>query len=109
MKIFMPIPYRLFLLLLLAIFTGSVSGQEVSIPDPNLNAVIREALQKPTGPLTQSDMLSLTGLSAIFRNITNVQGLEAAQNLVSLDLQDNQITTFNFPTNLTKLVSLDLS
>src|SRR5206468_826658 len=52
---------------------------------------------------------SLTGLSAIFRNITNVQGLEAAQNLVALDLQDNRITTFNFPTNLTKLTLLDLS
>ncbi len=89
--------------------TTSTSAQEVIIPDPNFNAVIREALQKPTGPLTQSDMLGLTGLSAIFRNITNVQGLEAAQNLVSLDLQDNRIMSFNFPTNLTKLAVLDLS
>ena len=96
-------------LLLLVNFVPSLRAQEVSIPDPNLNAVIREALQKPTGPLTPSDMLRLTGLSAIFRNITNVQGLEAAQNLVSLDLQDNRITSFNFPTNLTRLVFLDLS
>lgn len=110
MKILSSITHRLALLLLLAaVFIGSSFSQEVSIPDPNLNAVIREALQKPTGPLTQADMLSLTGLSAIFRNITNVQGLEAAQNLVSLDLQDNRITSFNFPTNLTRLVSLDLS
>jgi hypothetical protein len=54
-------------------------------------------------------MLGLTGLSAIFRNITNVQGLEAAQNLISLDLQDNRITSVNILTNLTRLVVLDLS
>src|SRR6476660_1527872 len=90
-------------------FLALIRAQEVSIPDPNFNAVIREALQKPNGPLTQSDMLGLTGLSAIFRNITNVQGLEAAQNLVALDLQDNRITNINFPTNLTKLTILDLS
>jgi formylglycine-generating enzyme required for sulfatase activity len=84
-------------------------AQEVSIPDPNLNAAIRETLGKPTGPLTQQDMLGLTGLSAIFRNITNVQGLEAAQNLVSLDLQDNRITSVNLLTNLTRLVLLDVS
>jgi hypothetical protein len=89
--------------------TTSTLAQEVSVPDPNFNAVIREALGKPNGPLTQADMLSLTNLGAIFRNITNVQGLEAAQNLVSLDLQDNRITGFDFPTNLTKLTVLDLS
>jgi len=58
-----------------------------------------------TGPLTQQDMLSLTNLGAVFRNITNLQGLEAAQNLVSLDLQDNRITSVNILTNLTRLVS----
>jgi formylglycine-generating enzyme required for sulfatase activity len=88
---------------------ASPQAQQVTIPDPNLNTVVREALGKPTGPLTQADMLGLTGLSAIFRNITNVQGLEAAQNLVSLDLQDNQITNASFLTNLTRLAVLDLS
>ncbi|HXI68892.1 MAG TPA: SUMF1/EgtB/PvdO family nonheme iron enzyme [Verrucomicrobiae bacterium] len=95
--------------LVLAGFVATIPAQEVSIPDPNLNAAIRTALQKPNGPLTQTDMLGLTNLSAIFQNITNLQGLEAAQNLVSLDLQDNQIASLNFPTNLTRLVSLDLS
>src|SRR5678815_5506356 len=44
-------------------FVMPVSAQEVSIPDPNLDVVVREALQKPAGPLTQQDMLGLTGLS----------------------------------------------
>jgi len=95
-------------LLALASFTVSLRAQEVSIPDPNLNAVIRAALQRPNGPLTQSDMLGLTNLGAVFQNITNLQGLEAAKNLVSLDLQDNRITSVNILTNLTRLVLLDL-
>src|SRR3954465_3357366 len=93
----------------LSTLAASSPAQEVSIPDPNLNAAIHEALGKPAGPLTQQDMLGLTGLSAIFRNITNVQGLEAAQNLVALDLQDNRIADVNLLTNLTRLVFLDVS
>jgi formylglycine-generating enzyme required for sulfatase activity len=110
MKIIAPIIGPLVLTALaLTNFAASTLAQEVSIPDPNLDAVIRALLQKPNGSLTQSDMLGLTNLSAIFQNITNLQGLEAAQNLVSLDLQDNRIASLNFPTNLTRLVSLDLS
>lgn len=77
-------------LLSLITLVPPILAQEVSIPDPALNAAIHEALGKPAGPLTQLDMLGLTNLGAVFRNITNVQGLEAAQNLVSLDLQDNR-------------------
>ncbi|MDB6031230.1 MAG: hypothetical protein JWM16_1568, partial [Verrucomicrobiales bacterium] len=100
-----PLMRAAFLLTLLT----SLHAQEVSIPDPNLNAAIHEALGKPAGPLTQSDMLALTSLGAVFRSITNVQGLEAARNLVVLDLQDNRITSFDILTNLTRLVYLDLS
>jgi hypothetical protein len=57
--------------LMLGSFAISALAQEVSIPDTNLNAVIRQALQKPVGPITQQDMLGLTNVSAIFRNITN--------------------------------------
>jgi Leucine-rich repeat (LRR) protein len=84
-------------------------AQEVPIPDPNLDAVILQTLQKPTGLLTLQDMLGHTNLSAISRSITNVQGLEAAQNMVSRDLQDNRITSVNILTNLIKLTVLDLS
>jgi formylglycine-generating enzyme required for sulfatase activity len=109
MKTIIPCFRPLLTLLVLTNFIASLPAQEVSIPDPNFNAVIRATLGKPVGPITQQDMLGLTNLSAIFRSITNAQGLEAAQNLVSLDLQDNRITSLNFPTNLTRLVFLDLS
>jgi len=38
----------------------------VSIPDPGPNAAIREALQKPTGPLAEQDLLNLTVLNECF-------------------------------------------
>lgn len=72
--------------LILAGFMAPAFAQGVSIPDPGLNAAIREALQKPSGPLTEQDLLSLTGLSAQSRNIESVEGLEAARNLTLLDL-----------------------
>jgi hypothetical protein len=42
------------------VFTSFTAAFEVSIPDPGLNAAIREALQKPNGQLSQQDLLSLT-------------------------------------------------
>jgi Leucine Rich repeats (2 copies) len=97
------------LLLVLAKFVTSTLAQEVSIPDPGLNAAIREALQKPNGPLTEQDLLSLTDLDANSRNISSLQGLEAAHNLTGLDLRSNHLANLSFPNGLTKLTFLDLS
>ena len=93
MKIIIPIIRPLLLtLLILAGLVVSILAQEVSIPDPGLNAALRDALRKPSGPLTQQDMLSLTNLNARNRNVSSLDGLEAARNLVSLDLQINHLT-----------------
>ena len=43
---------------ILAGLVVSVAAQEVSLPDPGLNAAVRDTLQKPVGPLTQGDLLS---------------------------------------------------
>src|SRR5262245_25646645 len=66
---------RMVVPLVLASFVTSVSAQEVSIPDPGLNAAIRDALQKPTGPLTVVDLLSLTNLDASDREVSSLEGL----------------------------------
>lgn len=95
--------------LLLATVVVSARAQEVSIPDPGLNSAIREALQKPSDPLTQEDLLSLTNLDAQRRGITNLSGLEAARNLVILNLDSNRLGTFAFPSSLTHLKVLNLS
>jgi len=97
--------------LLLGGLTVSTKAQ-VSIPDPALNAVLRDTLGKPTGPLTEQDMLGLTNLTAISRNITNLQGLGAARNLSVLILDDNRITNGLLAdelASLTRLTELDLT
>src|SRR5512134_441241 len=76
-------------LLLVGSSTPTTRAQEVAIPDPGLNAAIREALQKPGGPLTEQDLLTMTELNADSRNIRTLQGLEAARNLTVLGLRSN--------------------
>jgi formylglycine-generating enzyme required for sulfatase activity len=96
------------LMLALAGIVTSTLAQEVLIPDPGLNAAIREALQKPNGPLTETDLLGLTFLSAGGRGIHNLEGLEAARNLNILDLDNNSLTNFPIAAALTNLTILDL-
>lgn len=96
------------LLQILIAVVVSAGAQEVSIPDPGLNAVIRETLQKPVGPLTQQDLLSLTNLDASNRTIGSAAGLEAARNLISLNLFNNHLTNFALPGGFRNLAVLDL-
>src|ERR1041385_7052176 len=90
--------------------SGSTPGlaQEVSVPDPGLNAAIRAALPKPEGVLTAEDLLSLTSLDAASRNITNLQGLEGASNLGTLNLSSNDLSVLVLPPGLTNLKVLNL-
>ena len=78
--------------LFLSVSTPDVT-QNVNIPDPNLRAIIEEALGKTSGEtITVDDMATLTGLYAADANISNLTGLEAATNLTELDLSGNSIT-----------------
>ena len=95
--------------LILAGCMTSTFAQEISIPDPGLNAAIRDALGKPGGPLTEQDLLSLTNLNARNRNVSSIDGLEAARNLVSLHLEINRLTNVSLLGALTNLSALDLS
>src|SRR6185436_9094893 len=84
-------------------------AQAVSIPDPGLNAAVRETLQIPTGPLTEPDLLRLIDLDASSRDVTSVEGLAAARNLERLFLDSNGLTDFSLPGTLTNLIELNLS
>src|SRR5690242_18564404 len=96
-------------LLVIINLAGSTRAQNVTIPDSGLDAAIRAALQKPTGPLTEQDLLSLTNLDASRRNIASIEGLQAAGNLLTLNLQINHLTSFSLPADFTNLLVLDLS
>src|SRR6185369_573488 len=57
------IRFRVLTLLVLLSFAAVSTAQDVTIPDPGLQSAIRDALQKPVGPLTEQDLLNLTQLS----------------------------------------------
>jgi internalin A len=82
-----------------------LGAQEVFIPDPALNAAVREALNKPTGDLLRDDLLRLTVLHANRKGVESLAGLEAAENLIELSARFNRISTINLEKflNLTKL------
>ena len=84
-------------------------GNWVFFPDPALEAALRAAIGRPTGRIYKSDLEALTSLSAPYRGITDLTGLEHCINLVSLDLHDNQISDISALAGLTKLEWLDLS
>ena len=73
------------------------------------NSAIRSALELPSGPISAQDILRLINLDASRRNIRSTVGLEAARNLVSLNLEINGLTNFSVPSTLTNLSVLTLS
>ena len=95
----------LVLLVTATLFIAQTSAQVVNIPDPNLEKVIREALQLPDDrPLTQQEMLRLTKLDAGGnRGIADLTRLEYATNLRALDLYQNPIVDIGPLAHLTKL------
>ena len=73
--------------------TALLPPEVVSIPDANLAAEVREALDlTPGDAITQLDMLKLRRLEATGRQITDLTGFEYAVNLKELFLGDNQIS-----------------
>jgi Leucine-rich repeat (LRR) protein len=79
----------------------------VVIPDSNLKAVIAETLGLPLGsPVSANQLATLTNLYAFDRGIMDLTGIEYAVNLVSLQLNRNQIRDLQPLTGLTKLEEL---
>src|SRR5436190_5869729 len=95
--------------LALTSFVSSLAAQEAVIPDPGLNAAIKEELNIIFGQINEQDLLSLTSLFAGDRNIRQTDGLEGAVNLTFLDLDSNLLTNFALPSGFTSLTTLDVS
>jgi len=81
----------------------------VNFPDPNLEAVVREAIGKATGPIYPSDLEGLTSLHADQRNISELTGLEHCTSLTDLYLWVNQISDISPLAGLTSLQLLWLN
>ena len=81
------------------------------MPDPALRAAVREALRLPEAiPLTQEQMQGLQYLVAGGRGISNIKGLEFAENLMELHLGDegNYVTDLSPLATLTALTNLNV-
>jgi Leucine-rich repeat (LRR) protein len=81
----------------------------VRFNDTNLETVVRGALNKPTGDITNQDMAIFTSLTAFNKGITDLTGLEHAINLTGLYLDSNKISNLSPIANLTILSTLSLS
>ena len=87
----------------------TITAQTVSIPDPNLRAVIEAALGKAAGsPITAAEMETLTYLEGDNARISDLTGLEFALNLTELDLRDNAISDISPLAGLTDMIELYL-
>ena len=82
-----------------------IQGGIIHIPDPNLRAVIEEALG--TEAITPSAMETLTTLKASDKGILNLAGLELAVNLEELWISENPISDLSPLTGCTNLIRLE--
>lgn len=85
--------------------------QVIVIPDTALNAFIKQTLDI-TGDITLADMEELTSLTAVATRtarITNLEGLQYAKKLVTLDITGNEVTDFSPLQGLKKLEQLNAS
>ena len=80
----------------------------VAIPDPGLEAAVREALDRPAGEITSHDLAGLISLDASWREIDDLSGIEYARNLQELNLWGNRLTAVDALANLEKLKVLNL-
>ncbi len=84
--------FLLGILVLIGLLVSTVwADSQVSFRDAQLEAAIRDALDKPVKSLFQSDLNKITSLDASGRGIEFLDGIENLDNLVFIDLSDNLI------------------
>ena len=80
----------------------------VTFPDANFEALIRETLNKSTGDIYDTDLVSITSLIGHDREIINISGIEYCTNLTRIILQRNQISDISVLSSLTNLTYLSI-
>lgn len=131
-------PKLISIILVLLSWTLPSQAEDIEIPDPVLEALVRQHLGNPNDPITRSEMESLSeldgggtydpesqiqslqGLQAATKlelldlslrvsNDTDLSPLGALSELKTLDLSYNKLTSFTLPPELTKLTYLYVS
>ena len=75
----------------------------VNFPDPGLEAAIRDAIEKATGDIHDTDLTGITSLNAANRGIVNLDGIQYCTDLTELYLNNNQIVDISALSGLTNL------
>lgn len=88
-------------------FAGIGHSVPVEFEDEPLKSLVAAKLGVETP--SETDMLRLEELSVPWGTIRSLQGLEAARNLVRLDIENNSIVSLEPIRNLKKLKQLDVS
>lgn len=88
---------------------NAVVSDVVTFQDPELEAAVRIAINKPDGDIILSDVQNITMLNANARNISNISGIEKLTNLTYLNLEDNKISNISSLSGLPNLNCLILS
>ncbi len=97
-------------LLIISILCSCSTVPQDDIPDKNLAAAIREALDlSSNAPILPEKLAGLIELTAVRKDIQDLKGLEQATALNSLNLYGNNITDITYISNLTQLTELSLS
>ncbi len=87
----------------IAMLTLPAAAVVVNFPDPNLEAIIRETINKPAGDITDADLAGLTSLDASERNISDLTGLEYCVNLDEIHAGRNPVKDISAISGLTAL------
>lgn len=102
------ISFMLIIVLISAVPACSMNSSAVNISDPNLESLIRQTIDHPTGALTKQIVLSITALDAREKEITSLDGIEALSNLETLRIDSNRLNDIRPLARLKKLEVLTL-
>jgi internalin A len=86
-----------------------IQDMVVDFPDTNLEKVIRDQLNQPSGDIHRLDLLGIVGLWAEAKGIADLSGLGQCINLTGLTLIDNHISEIGELSGLNKLRALNLA
>ena len=111
MRVFRRLITTVFLLsLLMVLFPAVAQADEVvTFPDPNLEAAIREEIEKPSGDILVSDLLTLIELNGQARGIYDLSGLEYCSNLRWLYLDENELSDISPLQYLSELFHVNIT
>ena len=86
---------------------GGAFAQDAWMPDPNLQAAVRDKLGlRSHEPFTRADLLQLNRLDPYRFGVKSLKGLEHAENLIWFSFAENDVTDLSPLAGLTKLQTL---